>query len=200
MKSKFLSFIAWILICALLVFMMQPGFMCLESGLTRSKNSINVAIKNLTDFVISVVVFWVLGFALMHGTSMHGWFGLSGWFFDAGQEEAHSLFCFSSHVLRHGHHDRLRGCGRKGSVCRIYHCDDPDFEFDLSAFRSLGMEFFTSWGLWILPDQAWCIVSVDGFEASRRIKAEALQAASPSCSLPPWTVTKMKPKDWSPAQ
>jgi Amt family ammonium transporter len=29
---------------------MQAGFLCLESGLTRSKNSINVAIKNLADF------------------------------------------------------------------------------------------------------------------------------------------------------
>jgi Amt family ammonium transporter len=110
MKSKFLSFIAWILICALLVFMMQPGFMCLESGLTRSKNSINVAIKNLTDFVISVVVFWVLGFALMHGTSMHGWFGLSGWFFDAGQEDGwrtayfvfQAMFCATATTIVSG--------------------------------------------------------------------------------------------------
>ncbi|SFM10189.1 ammonium transporter, Amt family [Desulfomicrobium norvegicum] len=57
----------WILISASLVFLMQPGFMCLESGLTRSKNSINVAIKNFADFVLSAAVFWVLGFGLMFG-------------------------------------------------------------------------------------------------------------------------------------
>ena len=45
--------------------MMQPGFMCLESGMTRSKNSINVAIKNLADFVISVASFWVVGYGIM---------------------------------------------------------------------------------------------------------------------------------------
>ncbi len=56
---------------------MQPGFMCLESGLTRSKNSINVAIKNLTDFAISVIVFWVFGFALMFGATQSGWIGAS---------------------------------------------------------------------------------------------------------------------------
>ena len=31
--------ILWVLISASLVFLMQPGFMCLESGLTRPKNS-----------------------------------------------------------------------------------------------------------------------------------------------------------------
>ena len=35
----------WMLICAVLVFMMQAGFMCLESGIIRNKNNINVALK-----------------------------------------------------------------------------------------------------------------------------------------------------------
>ena len=42
--------VMWIFISAGLVFLMQAGFLSLESGLTRSKNNINVAIKNLTDF------------------------------------------------------------------------------------------------------------------------------------------------------
>jgi ammonium transporter len=62
----------WILICAGLVFIMQPGFMCLESGLTRSKNSINVAVKNLADFGISVALFWVLGYGIMFGQDIAG--------------------------------------------------------------------------------------------------------------------------------
>ena len=40
--------ILWLLICAILVFIMQAGFMCLETGLSRSKNSINVALKNIS--------------------------------------------------------------------------------------------------------------------------------------------------------
>ena len=47
----------WVLICSGLVFLMQAGFMCLESGLTRAKNSINVASKNLADFGVSVTLF-----------------------------------------------------------------------------------------------------------------------------------------------
>ncbi|MCP3957303.1 MAG: ammonium transporter [bacterium] len=65
----------WLLLCSGLVFLMQPGFMCLESGLTRSKNSIDVAIKNLADFGVSVSLFWAFGYALMYGASVGGWFG-----------------------------------------------------------------------------------------------------------------------------
>ena len=71
----------WLLICAILVFLMQAGFMCLESGLSRSKNSINVALKNITDFGIAVVTFWAFGFALMYGTSVMGLFGNKFYFF-----------------------------------------------------------------------------------------------------------------------
>lgn len=70
----------WILTAAALVFMMQGGFMCLESGLARAKNSINVSIKNMADFVISVAGFWAVGFGLMFGTSQHGLFGTSHFF------------------------------------------------------------------------------------------------------------------------
>ena len=69
--------IAWILISAGFVLLMQAGFMCLESGLTRSKNNINVAIKNIADFGISIVLFWGFGFALMFGASQGGLFGSS---------------------------------------------------------------------------------------------------------------------------
>ncbi|MEM9539591.1 MAG: ammonium transporter [Cyanobacteria bacterium P01_E01_bin.42] len=72
--------ILWLIVCSGLVFLMQPGFMCLESGLTRSKNSINVAVKNLADFGISVALFWAFGYALMFGASRAGWFGSSGFF------------------------------------------------------------------------------------------------------------------------
>ncbi len=43
--------------------------------MTRSKNSINVAIKNLADFCLSTIVFWAFGFGLMFGLSYQGWIG-----------------------------------------------------------------------------------------------------------------------------
>ncbi len=65
----------WLLPCALLVVLMQAGFTCLESGLVRAKNSINVAIKNLVDFCISITLFALVGYGLMFGPSASGWIG-----------------------------------------------------------------------------------------------------------------------------
>jgi Amt family ammonium transporter len=63
------------LLSAALVFLMQAGFLCLESGLTRNKNNINVAMKNVADFCVTTVVFWAVGFALMFGASANGVIG-----------------------------------------------------------------------------------------------------------------------------
>lgn len=77
--------IVWVLFCALLVFLMQAGFTCLEAGLTRTKNNINVAIKNLTDIGFTIFFFWAFGFALMFGSSHGGWVGTEGFFFPSDQ-------------------------------------------------------------------------------------------------------------------
>ena len=86
----------WLLICAILVFLMQAGFMCLETGLSRSKNSINVALKNVADFGISVVVFWAFGFALMYGTSVLGLFGTKFFFFTTKVAGYQTYFVFQA--------------------------------------------------------------------------------------------------------
>lgn len=82
----------WLLICSGLVLLMQSGFMCLESGLTRSKNSINVAIKNIADFAVSVLLFWIFGYGLMFGVSQTGWFGTSNFFFSPSNQPSIAVF------------------------------------------------------------------------------------------------------------
>jgi Amt family ammonium transporter len=74
----------WVVICSGLIFTMQAGFMCLEAGVTRRKNNINVAMKNLTDFGVSTIVYWLLGFGLMFGLSKGGLIGASGFALDLG--------------------------------------------------------------------------------------------------------------------
>ena len=64
--------ILWVTVSAGLVFLMQGGFLCLETGLTRSKNNINVAVKNLADLGLSVVLYWAVGYGLMWGRRMAG--------------------------------------------------------------------------------------------------------------------------------
>lgn len=82
----------WVLLCAGLVFLMQAGFMCLESGLTRAKNNINVAVKNIADFGLSVALFWVLGYGIMFGDSLGGWIGREDFFFSAADPSAIAVF------------------------------------------------------------------------------------------------------------
>jgi Amt family ammonium transporter len=71
----------WVLICTALVFFMQAGFCCLESGLCRSKNSINVAIKNIVDLCVASALFWLFGYGLMFGDSWSGWLGTNNFLF-----------------------------------------------------------------------------------------------------------------------
>ncbi len=57
----------WFLIGAALVFWMQAGFAIVEAGFTRAKNTGNIIIKNLMDLCIGTVVFFLVGFGLLHG-------------------------------------------------------------------------------------------------------------------------------------
>ena len=70
----------WILLCAILVFLMQAGFMCIEAGATRNKNNINTALKNICDFGISVLGFWAVGYGIMYGLSVHSVIGTTKFF------------------------------------------------------------------------------------------------------------------------
>jgi len=86
----------WLLMCSILVFLMQAGFMCLESGLTRRKSSINVALKNLADFGIAVVTFWAFGFGLMYGASYSGLVGTKYFLFFTNVAGYQTYFVFQA--------------------------------------------------------------------------------------------------------
>lgn len=70
----------WVLIGAVLVFFMQAGFAMVEAGFTRAKNSGNIIMKNLMDFAIGTIIFWVIGFGLMFGDSIFGIVGTPDFF------------------------------------------------------------------------------------------------------------------------
>ena len=86
----------WVIDCAILVFIMQAGFMCMETGLSRHKNSINVALKNAADFGVAVVIFWIFGFGLMFGKSFNGLFGTDLFFFKTTNAEYMTYFVFQA--------------------------------------------------------------------------------------------------------
>ena len=68
----------WVLCAAVFVFFMQAGFACMESGFSRSRNACNIWLKNLCDFCIGALVYYVIGFGLMYGDDYHGLIGING--------------------------------------------------------------------------------------------------------------------------
>lgn len=70
----------WVLVAAVLVFAMQLGFALVECGFTRAKNSANIIMKNLMDFSIGSVAYYVVGFGLMFGATAGGLVGVTGLF------------------------------------------------------------------------------------------------------------------------
>ncbi|WP_297096244.1 ammonium transporter [uncultured Draconibacterium sp.] len=71
----------WLLVAAFLVMFMQPGFALVEAGFTRSKNTANILMKNLMDFSIGSILYWVIGFTIMYGDSIGGFIGTPDLFF-----------------------------------------------------------------------------------------------------------------------
>lgn len=57
----------WMLLAAMLVFFMQPGFALVEAGFTRSKNAANIMMKNFVDFMFGSLLYWLVGFGIMFG-------------------------------------------------------------------------------------------------------------------------------------
>jgi len=68
--------VVWTIIAACMVMFMQVGFAMLEAGFTRAKNAVNILMKNLTDFTVGSVVYFLVGFGLMFGAT-NGFCGTS---------------------------------------------------------------------------------------------------------------------------
>ncbi len=80
----------WVLIAAFLVFFMQAGFGMVEAGLVRAKNAANLLMKNMMDFSIASLGFFIFGYAVMFGGSGL-LFGAKGWFLVNAKSSATGL-------------------------------------------------------------------------------------------------------------
>ena len=68
----------WMLVSAFLVFIMHLGFATLESGLTQSKNTVNILFKNVSIIAIGILTYAICGFNLMYPGEFNGFFGFAG--------------------------------------------------------------------------------------------------------------------------
>ena len=85
--STFVANNVWMLLATFLVFIMHLGFASLESGLTRSKNTINILFKNTFIIAVGIVTYALMGFNLMYpgDFSLGGIFGFAGFGLSAPQ-------------------------------------------------------------------------------------------------------------------
>ncbi|AEJ19791.1 ammonium transporter [Gracilinema caldarium] len=71
----------WLVLTGALVFFMQAGFALVETGLTRAKNATNIIMKNLMDFCLGSIAFWMIGWGFMYGADkLGGLIGFSDFF------------------------------------------------------------------------------------------------------------------------
>lgn len=84
----------WVLVAAAMVFTMQAGFLCVEAGMSRAKHSMNVAIKNLTDYLAASIAFFLIGYGLMFGKSWLGILGTSDFISPFAASSSEAVFFF----------------------------------------------------------------------------------------------------------
>jgi Amt family ammonium transporter len=92
---------AWMLVAAFLVFGMQAGFVMLEAGFARTRETVNVLMECVFDTCLCGVLFWAIGYAFMfgHGNGFIGWGGLlkdghtiANWFFLQNTPETYEAY------------------------------------------------------------------------------------------------------------
>ena len=91
METSAVLDLMWILIAGILVFFMQAGFTLVEAGFTRSKNTVNIIMKNTMDLCIGSLGFWTIGYTLMYGTSIGSFIGEPSLFYSE-PSDMHNLF------------------------------------------------------------------------------------------------------------
>ena len=65
---KVMADTVWVMVTGMLVFFMNLGFACVESGMCRAKNCVNILSKNFIVFAVSSIGFWLLGWGIMFGS------------------------------------------------------------------------------------------------------------------------------------
>ncbi len=140
----------WFLIGAALVFWMQAGFAMCEAGFTRAKNSGNILMKNLMDFCIGTVMWFICGASLMLGENMLG--GFAGKFsfdvltdysnFDYSGFVFNLVFCATTATIVSG---SMAERTKFSSYC-IYSAVISAIIYPIEAHWTWGGGFLAQWG------------------------------------------------------
>ncbi len=143
-------FAVWFLIGAALVFWMQAGFAMCEAGFTRAKNAGNIIMKNLMDFCIGTVMWFICGASLMLGENMLGGF-VGGFSFDVFSDYGNFdysafvfnlVFCATTATIVSG---SMAERTKFSSYC-IYSAVISAIIYPIEAHWTWGGGFLADWG------------------------------------------------------
>ncbi|MFT4920601.1 MAG: Amt family ammonium transporter, partial [Zhongshania aliphaticivorans] len=90
------SNMVWLVTASALVFLMQAGFALLECGMSRSKNALNVVMKNYMDVCFGTLIFWAIGYGLMFGNNPSGFMGTDLFFMNDSDPASYGVLLFQT--------------------------------------------------------------------------------------------------------
>jgi Amt family ammonium transporter len=131
----------WVLVTAFLVFFMQAGFMFLEAGFARTRETVNVLLEGVVDTCLCGILFYIWGFAWMFG---HG-NGFIGW----GDTSGHTWYCLQNLA------DTYEGTGVATLAFFLFQFAFADTCSTITSGAMLGRTGF--WG------DLWYSIGVSGF-------------------------------------
>ena len=77
-EADYVTNTLFMMICAVLVILMQPGFALLEVGLNAKKNTVNILFKNVMDLSVGVLLYYFIGWGIMYPGDFNGYFAYAG--------------------------------------------------------------------------------------------------------------------------
>ncbi|MFD1066734.1 ammonium transporter [Oceanobacillus locisalsi] len=84
--------LVWVMLGAILVFFMHAGFAMVESGFTRSKNTLNILMKNFLTICTAALLFFIAGYGIMFGSSTGSIIGTNGFFLNGVEDIGFFVF------------------------------------------------------------------------------------------------------------
>ena len=164
----------WTIVAGILVFLMQAGFAMVEGGFTRAKNVANIMMKNIGDFSMASLGFWILGFGIMFGNS-NSFLGTTGFFVAAGTGDLYSSLSWTSVPTLTAWFFQLVFCATAATIVSGAMAERTRFSaylifsfiislifYPMVGTGSGAVDGWRSWACWISPARRWSIPPVRG--------------------------------------
>jgi ammonium transporter, Amt family len=132
----------WLIVSAGLVFFMQTGFLAFEVGCVRPKNTTITALKNVGDWMVISIVFYLFGFGIMFGDSVGGWFG-SSMFLGPGPNDVGSISGWVFFLFQ------LSFCGTAATIVSGAMAERTGFKAYLTFCIIVGAIIYPIYGHWV---------------------------------------------------